>query len=175
MDVTFQGDLGRPERALSGSPGTRPSALCRGAPPPNPPTTSGSAHNPSPPRPSPHKPRPSALWTPAWLSRAETHLGMVMALCRKFSNFFWNDASCASSGGRTCPGGGCWQGQQPGSLSASSSPSSPSKRGSLLLVGSRKPGGATGKEVVSLAAPAARDPNPSGPRLLPAHRGGSSH
>lgn len=134
-----------------------------------PPTT------PYPPRPSPHKPRPSAPWTPAWLSRAETHLGMVMALCRKFSNFFWNDASCASSGGRTCPGGGCWQGQQPGSLSASSSPSSPSKRGSLLLVGSRKPGGAAGKEVVRLAAPAARYPNPSGPRLLPAHRGGSSH
>lgn len=137
-------------------------------PPQAPPTT-------HPPLPSPHKPRPSAPWTPARLSRAETHLGMVMALCRKFSNFFWNDASCASSGGRTCPGGGCWQGQQPGSLSASSSPSSRSKRGSLLLVGSRKPGGAAGKEVVRPAAPAARHPNPSGPRLLPAHRGGSSH
>lgn len=116
MDVTFQGDLGRPGRALSRR---LELPLCRGAPPLNPPLP-GPAPGPRPAR--------------------RAHLGMVMALCRKFSNFFWNEASCASSGGKTCPGGGCWQGQQPGSISASSSPSSWSKRGSLLLVGSRRPG-----------------------------------
>lgn len=175
MDVTFQGDLGRPGDRGWGGPCQ---ARLEGAPVPSatadrlptPPTTQ------APPPPAPAAPQTPLVNTLASrLSRAETHLGMVMALCRKFSNFFWKEASCASSGGRTCPGGGCWQGQQPGSLSASSSPSSRSKRGSLLLVGSLKPGAAAAKERVRLAAPAARRPKPSGPRLLLAHRGGSSH
>lgn len=143
MDVTFQGDLGRPGRGgLSRLPGTAP---LQGAPLLIPPTTR--------PRPTPlpqqdtpleappiNMPRPPPLPAHFPARPAAAHLGMVMALCRKFSNFFWNEASCASSGGKTCPGGGCWQGQQPGSISASSSASSWSKRGSLLLVGSRRPG-----------------------------------
>lgn len=130
-------------------------------------TASKHTHNPGPaPKPLP-RPRP-ALTDPAHQhpgrpAQLETHLGMVMALCRKFSNFFWNEASCASSGGRTCPGGGCWQGQQPGSLSASSSPSSRSKRGSLLLVGSRKPGAAVRKELVRLAASGSAARSPTSP------------
>jgi hypothetical protein len=146
MDVTFQGDLGRPGGALSGRIRTSPSALCGGRGTPSrlqthpragstriqvPPTNLTFAYRPAPQAP-PTK--------PAQLACAWSHLGMVMALCRKFSNFFWNEASCASSGGRTCPGGECWQGQQPGSVSASGTPSSRWKRGSWLLVGSRKPG-----------------------------------
>lgn len=136
MDVTFQGDLGRPGRAASG-PAPAP-------PLPRPPA------RPRPRPPGPPRPRP----------RLGTHLGMVMALCRKFSNFFWKEASCASSGGRTCPGGGCWQGQQPGSVSASGSSSSRSKRGSLWLVGSRKPGAARGRGAVRRTAPRRRRPDP---------------
>lgn len=39
MDVTFQGDLGKPGRALSSPSGTLPNALSGGERPPNPPTT----------------------------------------------------------------------------------------------------------------------------------------
>lgn len=85
-----------------------------------------------------HKLPPSPSTAPQALS-TRSHLGMVMAWCRKFSNFFWNVTSCASSVGSACPGGECWQGQQPCSGSASSAGSSRLKRVSWLLVGSRRP------------------------------------
>lgn len=152
MDVTFQGDLGRPERALSGSPGTHLSALCRGAPP-QPTDNLRPRPAPYPPRPSLTNPAHPAPRTPPGFL-APRRAGMVMALCERFSNFFWNDASCASSGGRTCPGGGCWQGQQPGSCR----PRVPvfSVRSEDRCSSGERPcsleGG--GREVVRLAAPA---------------------
>lgn len=156
---------GEAREALSVPNGTRPGSSlvephlqARPQPWPRP-------HRPSP-GPVPRRPSPQ---DPS-RTRARPHLGMVMALCRKFSNFFWNEASCSSSAGRTCPGAARWQGQQPGSSSASGSPSSRSKRGSWLLVGSRKPG----RRRRSFRAQAAL-PLPLPPTArLPAHRGGSS-
>lgn len=79
------------------------------------------------------------------------HLGMMMELWRKFSNFFWKDSASPSM--RSCPSAGR-QGQQRSSASCSTSGPSPSlKRVSALLVGSFRPGGGGGQCCISISTP----------------------
>lgn len=71
-----------------------------------------------------------------------THLGRMMELWRKFSNFFWKEM--VSTLGWLCPTG-LWQGQHCCSaVSSRSSLSLVSKRVSALLVGRRSPGQTSG-------------------------------
>lgn len=98
------------------------------------------------------------------------HLGMMMELWRKFSNFFWKDSASPSM--RSCPSAGR-QGQHRSSASCSTSGSSPSlKRVSALLVGSFKPAGRDGQGWKHRDSPVQTVPSPS-PATVP-HLCGSS-
>lgn len=109
-------------------------------------------------RPPSQRRPPHSAWGTSPPTR-RPHLGMMMELWRKFSNFFWKDS--ASPPMRSCPSAGR-QGQQRSSASCSTSGPSPSpKRVSALLVGSFSPAGRR-------RSPAGRErPHPRGVRRPP--------
>lgn len=77
-----------------------------------------------------------------------SHLAMVMALRRKFSNFFRKESVSAPQW--LCPTG-LWQGQHCSSSAPPLPSSSVSKRVSALLVGSRKPARNGGERLEQVA------------------------